>query len=208
MGGVNARRTWRQFHTPNTLTTEETLCRQIVIPLDDAVIASIGGALEELTRPENWEEVGTMTPQESAELMTGILYRYFHSECGTGDEEIPTPYWDDQTKADDEMSAIEQIWYGNWIEGEFVESVGTFLIAGFVAYAATPAAAIFFLTLAPRFRLAWRTGSLGGIIRVIIDGADYGTVDTYSATPGIIEKDFITDPDIEEHEVIQVLEGD
>lgn len=145
-----------------------------------------------------------MTPEAAAELMTGIVLSYFESACV--DEQVPTPYWDEATDTDDEMSALEQIWYGNWVEGEFVESVGTFLIAGFVAYAATPAAALFFLTIAPKFRLAWRTGSLGGIIRVIIDAADYGTVDTFSETPGVIYRDYVADPDLEEHEVIQVLE--
>lgn len=145
-----------------------------------------------------------MTPAEAAQLMRNMLEEYYAGACVP--DEVPTPYWDDATDTDDEMTALEQIWYGNWVEGEFVESVGTFLIAGFVAAAATPAAAIFFLTLAPRFRLAWRTGSLGGIIRVIIDGADYGTVDTFSATPGILEKDFVADPDEEEHTVVQILE--
>lgn len=146
-----------------------------------------------------------MTPAESAEFFTSLLSAYYESDCEESDE-IPTPYWDEATDTDDEATGLAQLWYGNWIEGEFVESVGTFVIAGFLAYAATPGAAVFFLTIAPRFRLAWRTGSLGGIIRVIIDGADYGTVDTFSASPGVIERDYIADPELETHEVVQILE--
>lgn len=193
-----------RWHTGDELTGDDLICRPLFIPDDLTLISSVGGALSELTKPYNWEQVGTMTPETASEIMTEMLKAWHEEACG--DDEVPTPFWDDQTDLDDEMSPIEQIWYGNWIEGEFVENIGTFLIAGFIAYAATPAAAVFFLTIAPKFRLAWKTGDVGGIIRVFIDGADYGTVDTYSPTAGIVTKDFITDPEIEEHEVVIVLD--
>lgn len=131
-------------------------------------------------------------------------FRFLLTEdIGGGD--VPAPYWDSESDADDELPALEQIWYGNMVDGEFVENIGTWIIAGFVAFAATPAAALVFLTIAPKFRLAFKTGDVGGIIQAFIDGADAGTVDTYSASPGIIEKDFVGDPDEETHEIRLVL---
>jgi hypothetical protein len=44
--------------------------------------------------------------------------------------------------------------------------------------------AIVFLTIAKKFRLAWKTGDWGTIVDIFIDGASIGQVDTYSAEPG------------------------
>lgn len=122
-----------------------------------------------------------------------------------GDPGVPTPYWDDQSDLDDQDTPAEQPWYGIF-DGEFHEVLENWLIAGFLAYSGQPGAALTFLTIAPRFRLAWKTGDVGGIIRIFIDGTDAGTVDTYSDTPGVIEQDFIGDPEVDEHQVLMVLE--
>lgn len=121
------------------------------------------------------------------------------------DEPVPTPYWDEATDLDDELPASTQTWYGIF-DGTFQETVENFVIAGFIAATGEIGGAVFFLTIAPKFRLAWKTGDLGGIIRVFIDAADAGTVDTYSPTEGIIERDYVGDPEVEEHEILIVLE--
>lgn len=121
------------------------------------------------------------------------------------DEAIPTPYWDEAQDLDDEAPASTQTWYGIF-DGTFQETVENFVIAGFIAATGEIGGAVFFLTIAPKFRLAWKTGDLGGIVRVFIDAADAGTVNTFSETEGIIEQDFVGDPDLEEHEVLIVLE--
>lgn len=132
-----------------------------------------------------------------------MLVKYYADDCS--DDGIPTPYWDEATDLDDEESEETQSWYGIF-DGTFQETVENFVIAGFIAYSGQIGAAITFLTLAPRFRLAWKTGDLGGIIRVIIDGADAGTVDTFSATEGVLEKDYVGDPTETNHTIMMVLE--
>lgn len=104
---------------------------------------------------------------------------------------VPTPYWDDDTSVDDEELKEIQEWYGEVEDANaaadeltFVENAVIWILTGFVATAAAPtlggaaAAAIFFRTTAVRFVLAFNKGDVGEAIRVVIDGADYGNVDT------------------------------
>jgi len=164
----------------------------------------VDGALSELASPYNYEQSGTLTPEETAEYMAAMLVDFGLDPCSA--DTVPTPYWDDQSDLEDQEDTDEQQWYGIF-DGTFQETIENFIIAGFIAYSGQIGAAITFLTLAPRFRLAWKTGNLGGIIRVFIDGADNGTVDTFSATDGVLEKDFIGDPEVENHEILMVLES-
>lgn len=136
--------------------------------------------------------------------MSTMLNAYYDS-TGACEADVPTPYWDEATDLDDEAPAETQSWYGIF-DGTFQETVENFVIAGFIAYTGNIGGAVFFLTIAPKFRLAWKTGDLGGIIRVFVDAADQGTVDTYSPTEGVIERDYVGDPDLTEHEVLIVLE--
>jgi len=144
------------------------------------------------------------TPEEQqlavdrASMLKDMLYR--------GGGEIPTPYWDETSDLDDQESPAEQPWYGIF-DGEFHETIENFVIAGFLAYSGQIGAAVTFLTIAPKFRLAWKTGDFGGVIRVFIDALDAGTVDTYSDVEGTLEKDFTGDPDLDEHRILMVLES-
>lgn len=185
------------------IESDGEICRRLLIPDDLTILAAVGGALSELTKPYNWEQVGTMTPGEAAELMSGIVLSYFESSCE--DETVPTPFWDEAQDLNDEETTDAQGWYGEVSdenaapdEISFVENVGIWVITGFVAYAATPAAAIFFHTIAPRFVHAFHKGDVREIWRVVVDSADYGTVDTdnYPAD-AIIEIPIITDDTIE-----------
>lgn len=133
-----------------------------------------------------------------------------------GETDYPTPFWDDGTDADDEMPVDEQEWYGEVLDSDapagsltFVENAVIWLLAGFVAIAAAPtivggaAAAIFFRTIAQRFTLAWNRGDEREIFRVVIDAADYGTVDTDGLAYGdIIEMSVDGLADIGEHEIL------
>lgn len=161
-------------------------------------------AVDQLLLPSTW--LGT-DEEKTLALNRAQNLKYLLTEPA-GEPGIPTPYWDDESDLDDQETPAEQPWYGVYFEGEFHEVVENWIIAGFIAYSGQPGAALTFLTLAPRFRLAWKTGNLGGIIRVIIDGADAGTVDTFSDVDGIIEQDFLGDPDEDEHQILMVLEDE
>lgn len=152
--------------------------------------------------PSTWEG----TDEEKTHALNMVANLQYLLTVEAGEAGVPTPYWDDASDLDDQEPVGEQQWYGIF-DGTFQETVENFVIAGFIAYSGQIGAAITFLTLAPRFRLAWKTADLGGIIRVIIDGADAGAVDTQGDDNGIIERDYVGDPDVENHSILMYLES-
>lgn len=174
----------------------------LLVAYNPAWQPALMGAVAQLELPSTWQ--GDHDQVITALNEVSLLKWMLTEPAGT--QGVPTPYWDDQSDLDDQENPEEQQWYGIF-DGTFQETVENFIIAGFIAYSGQIGAAITFLTLAPRFRLAWKTGDLGGIVRVIIDGADAGTVDTFSATDGIIEQDFVGDPEEENHSILMYLES-
>jgi len=194
------------FLTPPQMAIDDKACRTLKIPNHKLWLGIFNAAILETTYWWNYEQVNDtdLSPEETAALCYDIMLEYFQaSDCQTG---VPTPYWDDEENADDEEPIEEQSWYGIF-DGTFRETVENFVIAGFVAYGAGIGAAITFLTIAPQFRLAWKSGNLGGVIRIFIDAADMGTVDTNSPTEGIIERIYVGNPQLTEHTVLMVLES-
>lgn len=133
-------------------------------------------------------------------------------------EEIPAPYWDSEEDVDDSLPPDEQDWYGyveNAIapadEMTFVQSAVIWILTGFVALVLSPtlpvgaAAAVTFRTLATRFTLAFNRGDVREQFRVIVDAADYETVDTDGLSTGdIIELDINGLPDAAYHDIMIV----
>lgn len=186
--------------------SDDLLCRSFSIPNDTRWLGNFMGALLPLTDPNAWRQFGTLTPEEAAAAYAEIIEAGLPgqlNECPSSD--VPAPYWDDAEDSDDVLPADEQEWYGVY-DGDFLAQLADWTLAGFIAYSGNLGAAVAFLTIAPQFRLAWKTGDIGGIVRIFVDAADQGTVDTYSADPGVLEKDFFGDPELEEHQILMVLE--
>lgn len=133
-------------------------------------------------------------------------------------DEIPAPYWDSEEDVDDSLPPGEQDWYG-YVENAtapademtFVQSAVIWILTGFVALVLSPtlpvgaAAAVTFRTLATRFTLAFNRGDVGEQFRVIVDAADYETVDTESLSVGdIVEINVDGLPDAGFHDIMIV----
>jgi hypothetical protein len=196
--------------TPNEIP-EATVCRSLFIPDDPEIVAAVSGALLPLTKAYNWELFGTVTPEQMATAMMEMYFNWLSSECTEGDT-IPTPFWDDATDLDDQETPALQQWYGEAVDPEapadeitFIENAAIWIITGFIAYSGQIGAAIFFNTIAPRFTLAWKKGDVGEIIRVVIDSADYGYVDTNPlATDEIISLDILADDSLSSHDILLI----
>jgi hypothetical protein len=174
----------------------------IYVGYNPAWTPALMGAVEQLMLPSTWQ--GDHETVIDA-LNEASVLQWLLTEPVTVSE-IPTPFWDTETSADDQQSPELQPWYGVFADDEFSPQIEDWVIAGFIAATGEVGGAIWFLTVAPKFRLAWKKHDLGGIIRIFIDGADAGTVDTFSEEPGILQKTFIGDPEAEEHEIMMVLE--
>jgi len=67
------------YLTPDTLPTD-TICRVLFIPNDRDFLAIVTGALEELTFAYNFEEFGTLTPEQTAEAYTTMFNAFCFNE--------------------------------------------------------------------------------------------------------------------------------
>lgn len=195
----------KPFLTP-PVSSDVLECRTLLIPNTKEWLGIFNSALLETVYYWNYEQVNDtdLTPEETAEACRAIVWEYFDASCGAG--EVPAPYWDNPEDVDDEATPEEQPWYGR-VEGlDFVEEIGIWAITGFIAYSGNIGAAIAFKTFAPKFALAWKRGGVAAAVRVFIDGVDTGTLEIGSGE-GIVEHDYIGDPDLDEHDIMVVLES-
>jgi len=187
---------------PSTDPDEE---EQWTVCFGVAWLTVVLGALDQLLLPSTW--IGDADAIQEAQDRSAVLKDLFGNPTCTSGGAIETPYWDDVADADDETTPEEQTWYGEYVSGTFTEVVENWVIAGFIASSGNLNAAIAFLTIAPKFRLAFKTGDIGGIIRIFVDANDYGTIDTNAAEDGIIYKDIVADPEADTHQIYVVLDS-
>lgn len=68
------------YLTPQA-TPDSTICRVLLIPDELYWLAAVQGALDELTKVYNWEQVTGITPQEAAEAAQKIVFQTYESVC-------------------------------------------------------------------------------------------------------------------------------
>lgn len=198
------------YPTPFSIP-DETTCRTFQVPASDENaewLALVMGLMMTLTFPENWVQFEDAIDRDeaAARWQEMIEQAYVEAQEGVCGAPVPAPYWDSESDADDEASGETQEWYGEVVEDDFRGDISQWLITGFLASTGNVGAAIQFHTLASQFRLAWKRGNVGGIVRVFVDSADVGTVDTFADTPDIYEQTYVGDPDLEEHDILMMLE--
>jgi len=67
------------YLTPDEIPTD-TICRVLKIPNDRAIIAAVTGALNELIYSWNWEQGGTVTPQEASQALVNMFDQFCFNE--------------------------------------------------------------------------------------------------------------------------------
>jgi hypothetical protein len=203
------------FPTPND-PPDSTACRTFQVPADEEYYALLMGALDALRQPYNWYINGSLSQQEAADIFAGILdAAYEQALSGQCDPDVPTPWWDTATDSDDMAAVADQPWYGLAVvtyasppEVTFVEQVAIWLFAGFIVYSGQPGAALAFLTIAPKFVIALKTGDVGAVVDLIVDASRVGRYNTYSPTPGVMRIPVVGNPDLDEHQIYIVKDDD
>lgn len=199
------------FPTPNA-APEINGCRVFSIPDDEEWFALLMGAVLRLTQEWAWYQNGTMTPAEAAAAWQAIIddayARSMFDTCGTT---VPIPYWDESSAddADDESDVETQPWYGEIVAMSafiaedvsltFLDNLGIWLIAGFIAYSGQVGAAIAFVPLARKFVLSFKQHSLGGIVTVLVDFLHLADIDTYGVEDGVVNATISIPDDGEDH---------
>jgi microcystin-dependent protein len=77
------------YLTPETLPPAGGICRPLLIPNDELIVAAVSGALYDLTLESNWEPFGAVTPAAIAAAMLEMLESYFTEPCCTEAAAMP-----------------------------------------------------------------------------------------------------------------------
>lgn len=206
------------FPTPSDIPSD-TACRSFILPDNDEWLGLLMGAAELLLNPHNYFNYGPLSIDDTVDNWQLIIQdSYDRSLLGTCAPTVDAPYWDTYDDSDDESSVEDQPWYGILVpaasmrsrvivelldddELTWRENLGIWAIAGFIAYAGQPGAAIKFVPFARRFVLKFRGNPLGAIAEVFIDGIKLAALDTASDEERIKAIDIQLPDDEEEHEI-------
>lgn len=182
------------YPTPVSIP-DTTTCLTLQIPADDEWWALVVGLIYTLTLEWNWQQFeGGIERDAAASRFQQMLEDALAlaSESNSCDLDVPAPFWDEDSGDDSDDSApiTEQPWYGQLVLIDdnltFVENAFIYVVAGFIAYAGLPTAAISFVPIARNFVVTMKSNPLGGIVRFLADAVEIGRVDTYSAADGVV----------------------
>ena len=161
------------FLTPDYPPDKQTIVRRILLPANNKWSGNFDGHLLELCQVWNWEKHGEMTAVESAQW-----WRDHYDEFTTDFDETPN------SDNPDDLDGSPKNW--SW------ENIYDWVIAGFLAITFTPLAAVVYNATVPKLRVAFRTGDIGALFRVLINGIEVWTGDSYAPITGVIDKVFDT----------------
>jgi len=69
------------YLSPDALPTTDFIYRRLAIPNNIEIIAAVNGALDELTKPRNWEDYGSINAQQIAAAMDTMFRLYLKGEA-------------------------------------------------------------------------------------------------------------------------------
>lgn len=175
----------------------------------------LAAACMALLQPSTWQ--GEHDDIITAQNRANDLLIALQTPVTPPDDEVPSPYWDEDSDVDDAEPTDVQTWYGTVsdpeappVELDFVENAAVWAFTGFLALATWEigaAPAILFHTIAPRFLLATKRGDFGEIIRILVDGEEAARVDTSGYAPGdVIRTPIVGNPAIETGHDIMIVQ--
>lgn len=171
---------------PDLEAIEGEVCLNLRLPNNPEILRAVWGQLDYLGNAWAWDDDDGRTPETDAErraiaeFMREVMYtnraENLEYECPAEDEpDDDAPYWEDlETVA----GAGE-----NW----GYEEQADWAITAFLAVAGSPAAALFYKTVAPKARLAFQSFDAGAIVNVFIDSILALAIPTASTVAGQTE---------------------
>lgn len=175
---------------------------------DETWAQYILGALEPMVSEYNWYEAGALLPEQASEAFRIIIQQAPYNLVPAN---VDTPYWDEASDVQDQAPADSQTWYGQVTDVHaapasltWFENAAIWTFTGLLAVSGTPAAAILFNTVAPKFVLAQKAGNVAEVIRIVVDAQDIAMVDTTGRSGQIIETTVVPDPAVSPHQIMLI----
>lgn len=170
---------------PDLGAIEGTVCVNLVLPDNPEILRAFWGQLYGLTQFWNWGAENDEDTREAARPVAEYMRNVYASNrdanieyvCGDDpdDPDNDAPYWEDAETAAGEGEGTQWGYIGDWA------------ITAFLATAGSPGAALFYKTLAPKARLAFKTADLNGIAEILVDGIIAFVLNTATDVPGVEE---------------------
>lgn len=90
--------------------TGDFICRKLFIPNEQSIIIAVNGALSELGKADNWEQFGSLSPDDASQLMLTMVLDFYRDDCeGSGVvelNEIKTFIWNDGDSIPTDWTAV------------------------------------------------------------------------------------------------------
>lgn len=159
------------------------VCVNLRLPDDPAILRAFWGQFYELTHYWNWDR-DEGTDAEAAAIAQFMKQVYFANEAANMEYACPiprddAPYWDDAESLAGEGAGEGEKWgfdeFADWI------------VTAFLATSVHPAAGLFYKTVIPKGRIAFKSHDYGALVRILIDGIFAIEVNTASSVPGVDE---------------------
>lgn len=141
---------------------------KLTLPDTPWFVREFSDLMADIAEAANWEQAGDVTVDDA---VAAGLDTYFSLEL-----QNEPPIAEDAGELDGEP---QQPWY---------DELADWIIAGFLAITFTPEAAIMYRATIPKMRVAFRTGSLGAAIKILLNNLEIWTGDSYGPIPGILEQ--------------------
>lgn len=171
------------FRYPLPVPDEDPSSGDLVkIQVNRKWLGLVSGACMALTQDQTWL---TTTDEEQALAFHKAMDLLVQLNTPIVDE----PFYEDDDTADGTPDTGAP-WY---------EDVSDWIIAAFLATTFTPNAAIVYRATIPRLRLAFRTGNVGAIVRVLINDIEIWTGNTNAPTVGLLEQELDVETFAAEH---------
>lgn len=94
------------------------------MPDDIALVSAVTGALVPLIYPENWEQSGSMSPDEAAGIMSAAFDSFVSGDCGSGECPPPFVVTPDGDRPIYRRNPTTDAWEYMQLDGSWIEPTG------------------------------------------------------------------------------------
>lgn len=174
------------YALPDLEAIDGEVCVSLRLPNEPNYLRAFWGQFFDLANVWNWGTEPTRDHDErSRRRAVGEYWRQVYATnrdanifytCNPRQDD-DAPYWDDAESVAGEGEGEKWGW----------DEAADWVVAAFLATSVHPTAGVFYKTVIPKGRIAFKSHDYGALVRILIDGILGIEVDTASTVPGVEE---------------------